>query len=79
MSVAPAGFASPLGHLAAAGPPGQPQNSLGYGGNSNPLGGLSSQRRDSAGGGGGERGAQQAFSPSLVEQFKNKAPGGGGR
>ena len=65
-SVAPAGFASPLG----LGPPAQ--NSLGYGGNSNPLGGLSS-RRDSA----GDR-AQPAFSPSLVEQYKNKPswPGG---
>lgn len=62
VSVAPAGFASPLG----LGP--QAQNSLGYGGNSNPLGGLSS-RRESA-----DR-AQPAFSPSLVEQFKNKAPG----
>ena len=39
-----------------------------YGGNTNPLGGLSS-RRDSA-----DR-AQPAFSPSLVEQYKNKAPG----
>ena len=62
-SVAPAGFPSPLG----LGP--QAQNSLGYGSNSNPLGGLSS-RRDSA-----DR-AQPAFSPSLVEQYKNKAPGG---
>ena len=62
VSVAPAGFASPLG----LGP--QAQNSLGYGGNSNPLGGGLSSRRDSA-----DR-AQPAFSPSLVEQYKNKAP-----